>query len=296
MGRGPPRAAAVAGLTSEDRCMMRRALGLAERGRGATAPNPMVGCVLVKRGKILGEGFHPKAGEPHAEIFALRDAQHRGNGWDVPGCTAYVSLEPCDHHGRTGPCSVALCNAKVGRVVVGMVDPNPLVNSGGIARLVGAGIEVDVMDGEEAQLCADLNVEFIARIAAERAAAEEISMVEDLPAHEGAAEQGAAEGDTGSSAVSLSQGEGEGKGKGKGKGKGGRETASAKARGPPPPPLPLVEAPPPPKPQEVRFGGAAVGAAVPEIAGANAEVRRSSSSKKGSKRSTASRTSSGFGR
>jgi len=156
-------------LTGEDRCMMRRCIGLAERARGQTHPNPMVGCVLVHRGKILGEGFHPKAGEPHAEIFALRDAQHRGNGWEVPGCTAYVSLEPCNHHGRTGPCSVALCDAKVGRVVVGMVDPNPLVNAGGIARLVDAGITVDLMDGEEADLCRHLNADFIARITAQTA-------------------------------------------------------------------------------------------------------------------------------
>ncbi|XVE77125.1 hypothetical protein DITRI_Ditri13aG0037000 [Diplodiscus trichospermus] len=114
----------------------------------------MVGCVIVKDGKIVGEGFHPKAGQPHAEVFALRDA-----GDLAENATAFVSLEPCNHHGRTPPCTEALIKAKVKRVVVGMVDPNPIVASKGVARLRDAGINVTV--GVEEELCKRLNESWI---------------------------------------------------------------------------------------------------------------------------------------
>lgn len=118
---------------------MARALELAEHGRGTTSPNPLVGCVLVRDGAIVGEGYHRRAGEDHAEIVALRDA-----GDAAEGSTAYVTLEPCDHHGRTPPCSLALIRAGVRRVVVAALDPNPVVDGSGVRRLVGAGVEVDV--------------------------------------------------------------------------------------------------------------------------------------------------------
>lgn len=140
-----------------DRAMMRRCLELARKALGRTAPNPLVGAVIVKDGQIIGEGYHPAAGQPHAEVFALREA-----GEKARGATIYVSLEPCNHHGRTPPCSEALVAAGVGKVVVGMVDPNPLVGGGGIARLRAAGIEVVV--GVEEEACQKLNEAFVHRI------------------------------------------------------------------------------------------------------------------------------------
>ena len=116
---------------------MRRALRLAERGR--TSPNPMVGAVLVRDGRIVGEGYHPHVGEPHAEIFALAAA-----GETARGATLYVTLEPCCHYGRTPPCTRALIEAGVARVVAAMSDPNPLVQGKGFAELRAAGIEVSV--------------------------------------------------------------------------------------------------------------------------------------------------------
>lgn len=118
---------------------MARALRLARRGHYTTMPNPRVGCVLVKHDRVVGEGFHVRAGEPHAEVNALREA-----GAAARGATAYVTLEPCSHHGRTGPCAVALVRAGVGQVVVAMQDPNPQVAGRGIARLREAGIPVQV--------------------------------------------------------------------------------------------------------------------------------------------------------
>ena len=123
-----------------DYALMGRALDLARHGIGTTHPNPMVGCVIVDQGgNVVGEGYHPEAGQPHAEVFALRQAGERARG-----ATAYVTLEPCDHHGRTPPCSQALIDAGLGRVVVAMVDPNPLVAGKGIERLRDAGIDVSV--------------------------------------------------------------------------------------------------------------------------------------------------------
>jgi diaminohydroxyphosphoribosylaminopyrimidine deaminase/5-amino-6-(5-phosphoribosylamino)uracil reductase len=140
-----------------DRAMMQRCLELASRAIGRTAPNPMVGCVIVADGEIVGEGFHPKAGEPHAEVFALRRAAERSRN-----ATLYVNLEPCNHFGRTPPCSQAVVNAGLKRVVVGMVDPNPQVAGKGIATLENAGIQVTV--GVEEAACQMLNEAFVHRI------------------------------------------------------------------------------------------------------------------------------------
>lgn len=122
-------------FTPHDSEMMRRALWLAERGLYTTDPNPRVGCVLVRAGEIVGEGWHAVAGGPHAEIVALQQAGERARG-----ATAYVTLEPCCHHGKTPPCSEALIAAGVVRVVAAMEDPNPLVAGQGLAQLRAAGI------------------------------------------------------------------------------------------------------------------------------------------------------------
>jgi diaminohydroxyphosphoribosylaminopyrimidine deaminase/5-amino-6-(5-phosphoribosylamino)uracil reductase len=125
-------------LSPQDFDFMARAFRLAERGLYTTMPNPRVGCVLVKDGKVIGEGWHERAGEPHAEVNALIHAGER-----VRGATAYVSLEPCSHTGRTGPCSQALIDAGISRVVYAMEDPNPLVSGRGIAIMRAGGIQVD---------------------------------------------------------------------------------------------------------------------------------------------------------
>jgi diaminohydroxyphosphoribosylaminopyrimidine deaminase/5-amino-6-(5-phosphoribosylamino)uracil reductase len=121
----------------DDEAYLERALGLAERGRGLTSPNPLVGAVVVAEGRILGEGFHEGPGLPHAEIVALEEA---GDG--ARGATLYTTLEPCDHFGRTPPCTAAIVGAGIARVVSAMGDPNPVVDGRGFAALEAAGIEV----------------------------------------------------------------------------------------------------------------------------------------------------------
>src|SRR5881628_1971294 len=127
-------------LAGKDAHFMRLALRLARRGYGTTSPNPMVGAVLVKGGQIIGRGWHRRAGEAHAEIEALRDAQKRGHS--PRGATLYVTLEPCCTQGRTPPCTDAIKAAGVKRVVVGTVDPNPKHSGKGFKILKRAGIEV----------------------------------------------------------------------------------------------------------------------------------------------------------
>ncbi|MDO5103592.1 MAG: bifunctional diaminohydroxyphosphoribosylaminopyrimidine deaminase/5-amino-6-(5-phosphoribosylamino)uracil reductase RibD [Lautropia sp.] len=144
--------------SESDRRAMQRAIGLAWQGVYTTMPNPRVGCVLVKDGEIVGEGWHRRAGEPHAEVLALAEAGERARG-----ATAYVTLEPCSHHGRTPPCAERLIEAGVIRVIAAMEDPNPLVNGRGLARLRQAGI--DVRCGLMAEEAAELNVGFISRMA-----------------------------------------------------------------------------------------------------------------------------------
>ena len=140
-----------------DQRSMTRALELARKGVYSTHPNPRVGCVIVAAGQIVGEGWHARAGEPHAEVHALRQA-----GAKARGATAYVTLEPCSHHGRTPPCAEALVQAGVARVVAAMQDPNPQVAGRGLARLQEAGIEV-VCGVLESQ-ARELNVGFIKRM------------------------------------------------------------------------------------------------------------------------------------
>jgi diaminohydroxyphosphoribosylaminopyrimidine deaminase/5-amino-6-(5-phosphoribosylamino)uracil reductase len=140
---------------------MARAVRLAEQGRASTHPNPRVGCVIARNGVIVGEGAHLKAGEPHAEVFALREAGAKARGAEV-----YVSLEPCAHHGRTPPCVDALIAAGVKRVWVAMQDPNPLVAGRGLARLREAGIETHV--GVMGEVAAELNRGFVSRMSCGR--------------------------------------------------------------------------------------------------------------------------------
>ncbi|MFN0019251.1 MAG: bifunctional diaminohydroxyphosphoribosylaminopyrimidine deaminase/5-amino-6-(5-phosphoribosylamino)uracil reductase RibD, partial [Pirellulaceae bacterium] len=116
-----------------------RALELAERGRGFVEPNPMVGCVIVKDGAVVGEGFHARFGGPHAEVVALQAA-----GASAKGATLYTTLEPCCHQGKTGPCTKAIVSAGVHRVVSSMQDPYAEVSGKGLAELKEVGIEVDV--------------------------------------------------------------------------------------------------------------------------------------------------------
>jgi diaminohydroxyphosphoribosylaminopyrimidine deaminase/5-amino-6-(5-phosphoribosylamino)uracil reductase len=124
--------------SDSDHRHMARAIRLARKGRYSTHPNPCVGCVLVKSGKVVGEGYHRRAGEPHAERNALADA-----GSEAEGSTVYVTLEPCSHHGRTPPCADGLIEAGVKRVVAAMADPNPLVAGQGFDKLRAAAIEVE---------------------------------------------------------------------------------------------------------------------------------------------------------
>lgn len=144
-------------FTAADHAHMARALQLAEQGLWTTTPNPRVGCVLVSDGEIIGEGWHVKAGEPHAEVHALRMAGVRARG-----ATAYVTLEPCAHFGRTPPCAKGLIEAGVGRVVAAMQDPNPLVAGKGLAMLADAGIATasGLLESE----ARELNIGFVSRM------------------------------------------------------------------------------------------------------------------------------------
>jgi diaminohydroxyphosphoribosylaminopyrimidine deaminase / 5-amino-6-(5-phosphoribosylamino)uracil reductase len=148
-------------FSAADHQFMTHALRLAEQGLNTTypnpRPNPRVGCVIVKDGKVIGEGAHLKAGEPHAEVFALRQA-----GAAAKGATAYITLEPCSHTGRTPPCSEALLHAGVGRVVAAMQDPNPQVAGSGLAHLQAHNIEV--ANGLMQAQAVELNPGFISRM------------------------------------------------------------------------------------------------------------------------------------
>jgi diaminohydroxyphosphoribosylaminopyrimidine deaminase/5-amino-6-(5-phosphoribosylamino)uracil reductase len=148
-------------FSAADHAHMARALQLAARGLYTTSPNPRVGCVIVKDGHVVGEGWHARAGTPHAEVHALKAA-----GDAACGATVYVTLEPCSHHGRTPPCAEALIQAGVGRVVAAMTDPNPLVAGGGISMLTLAGIEAEVglMEAEARAL----NPGFVSRMTRQR--------------------------------------------------------------------------------------------------------------------------------
>ena len=145
-----------------DISMMQNALALAWQGRFSTSPNPRVGCVIARGSQIVGQGFHLQAGGPHAEVHALRQA-----GALAEGATAYVTLEPCSHYGRTPPCAKSLMEAGVARVVAAMADPNPLVAGKGLAMLREAGI--DVSDGLLETEARTLNRGFLSRIERARA-------------------------------------------------------------------------------------------------------------------------------
>lgn len=148
-------------FTAADHAYMAKALQLAEQGRYTTHPNPRVGCVIVKDDQIVGEGAHLYAGEPHAEVHALRQASEQAKG-----ATAYVTLEPCSHFGRTPPCANALIDAGVSRVVVAMQDPNPQVAGRGLKRLQEAGVKV--VSGLMEQAARELNVGFISQMERQR--------------------------------------------------------------------------------------------------------------------------------
>ena len=144
-------------FSAADHEFMARALQLAERGLLSTTPNPRVGCVIVRDGTVVGEGWHQRAGEAHAEVHALQAA-----GAAAQGATAYVTLEPCSHHGRTPPCCEALQSAGIGRVIAAMQDPNPMVAGQGLAWLRDAGIETacGLMEAE----ARELNIGFVSRM------------------------------------------------------------------------------------------------------------------------------------
>lgn len=144
----------TSGIQPQDSYYMSLAIEEAKKGLYTTRPNPAVGCVIIKEGTLVGSGFHPKAGEPHAEVFALRQAQQQAEG-----ATAYVTLEPCSHTGRTPPCAKALINSGVARVVIAGLDPNPKVAGRGVAMLKDAGIDVTV--GVATKQAEQLNLGFL---------------------------------------------------------------------------------------------------------------------------------------
>ncbi len=146
---------------SDATVFIKQALSLASQSLNITSPNPRVGCILTDpEGRILGQGHTQRAGGPHAEIMALQDAEFKGNS--VVGATAYVTLEPCSHHGRTGPCCDALIAAGIKKVVASIADPNPKVSGQGFARLQAAGIEMEVGTGAEESR--ELNLGFFSRM------------------------------------------------------------------------------------------------------------------------------------
>ena len=148
-------------ISPADQPYMAQALRLAERGLYSTSPNPRVGCVIVRDGVVVGEGWHQRAGEAHAEVNALQQADTAARS-----ATAYVTLEPCSHHGRTPPCTEALLAAGIRRVVAAMADPNPLVAGRGLAQLQAAGVAVDV--GLMADEAHELNIGFVSRMTRKR--------------------------------------------------------------------------------------------------------------------------------
>jgi diaminohydroxyphosphoribosylaminopyrimidine deaminase/5-amino-6-(5-phosphoribosylamino)uracil reductase len=144
-------------FSATDHTYMAQALRLAEQGLYSTSPNPRVGCVIARAGKVVGEGWHQRAGTPHAEVHALQQA-----GAQARSATVYVTLEPCSHHGRTPPCADALIAAGVTRVVAAMHDPNPQVAGRGLARLQAAGIAVEC--GLMEETARELNIGFVSRM------------------------------------------------------------------------------------------------------------------------------------
>jgi diaminohydroxyphosphoribosylaminopyrimidine deaminase/5-amino-6-(5-phosphoribosylamino)uracil reductase len=149
-------------FTAQDQTFMQRALELAGRGLYTTTPNPRVGALIVRDGKIIGEGWHERAGEPHAEVNAVRDAREKHGADAVKGATVYVTLEPCSHHGRTPPCADLLVREGAGQVIAAMEDPNPEVAGHGFARLRDAGI--DVRCGLMENDARELNIGFVSRM------------------------------------------------------------------------------------------------------------------------------------
>lgn len=149
-------------ITAADSIFMERAVSLASKGLTNVAPNPHVGAVIVHNGKIIGEGFHRRCGEAHAEVNAVNSVPTELRHL-LPESTIYVTLEPCAHYGKTPPCARLLIDCRFRRVVVGCQDPNPRVDGGGIAMMRQAGIEVDLFDGEMARLCHDVDPAFFTR-------------------------------------------------------------------------------------------------------------------------------------
>ncbi|GAB1391728.1 MAG: riboflavin biosynthesis protein RibD [Rubrivivax sp.] len=155
-------------MTDLDDARLARAFQCAEQSIGLSDPNPRVGCVIGSQdGTILAEGWTQAAGQAHAEVAALADARRRGV--DVRGATAWVTLEPCSHHGRTPPCCDALIEAGIARVVVAALDPNPEVHGRGMARLRRAGLQVDLAGDAQAERCRELNIGFFSRMTRGRA-------------------------------------------------------------------------------------------------------------------------------
>ncbi|MBK1681220.1 bifunctional diaminohydroxyphosphoribosylaminopyrimidine deaminase/5-amino-6-(5-phosphoribosylamino)uracil reductase RibD [Rhodocyclus tenuis] len=151
----------VPGFSAADHAFMARALQLAERGLNSTSPNPRVGCVIARNGRVVGEGWHERAGEPHAEVHALAAAA-AGDPEAARGADVYVTLEPCAHYGRTPPCADALVAAGVARVVAAMQDPDPRVAGRGLERLAAAGIRTEC--GLLADTARELNIGFVSRL------------------------------------------------------------------------------------------------------------------------------------